>query len=271
MRGAALARMVWLFALSMPAVAANPPKPAAAPAPAQQITWQRVPVPGQSPLLVAIARPAQGRVRGAVLLLHGTHGFADQYVELAQDFARAGYLGVAACWFREGQGAGLRFVTPIACPADTPPLVDAASPDAQARLKALMAAVRRMPGGGRVALFGHSRGAGVVRTYLLGGGKAAAAILNSSGHPDATPDQVAPIRSRILIVHGEADGPADGGSPITAISRARRFEAALKSGGKPVETLYHPGGHNALFTDPALRARILPRMIDFLGGGVRQD
>jgi len=85
--------------------------------------WISIAVPGIGKLAAAVARPTGKGPYPTVLLLHGSHGFAQEYVRLAQDLARAGLLSVAACWFREGGGTGIRFITPIVCP-EAPPAPD---------------------------------------------------------------------------------------------------------------------------------------------------
>jgi alpha-beta hydrolase superfamily lysophospholipase len=85
---------------------------------------------------------------------------------------------------------------------------------------------------------------------VLGGGGAQALVLNSAGYPPMLTERAAAFDIPVLILHGEADDPADGGSPMTAVARARAFEAALRRAGKPVEAVYYPGGrHNGLFAD----------------------
>ena len=55
----------------------------------------------------------------------------------------------------------------------------------------------------------------------------------------------------ILILHGTADGSADGGGVNTRVALARDFEATLRRNQKPVEAHYTDGGgHNTLFTNP---------------------
>src|SRR5215217_3296817 len=49
----------------------------------------------------------------AVILLHGTHGFAQEYINIAHHLAHNGIIGIAACWFTGRKGAGQRFITPI--------------------------------------------------------------------------------------------------------------------------------------------------------------
>src|SRR6185369_11398801 len=92
---------------------------------------------------------------------HGSHGFAQEYVRLARDLASDGLLSVAACWFREGGGAGTRFITPIVWP-NAPPRPDPLSHEAMQTVSALVQAVRSLPDvrPESIGLFGHSRGGG---------------------------------------------------------------------------------------------------------------
>lgn len=99
---------------------------------------REVAAPEGGKLLMTIARPRAQGARPAVIILHGTHGFADEYVRLAQELASRGIVGIAVRWFPPGQGKGMRFVTPRACPGSTPPLTDGATPDGQARIAALV-------------------------------------------------------------------------------------------------------------------------------------
>ena len=108
---------------------------------------------------IDITVPDVGGLIAAVLLLHGSHGFAQEYVRLAQDLASGGLLSVAACWFREGGGAGTRFITPIVWPK-APPRPDPLSHEAVQTVSALVHAVRSLPDArpDSIRLFGHSRG-----------------------------------------------------------------------------------------------------------------
>lgn len=220
-------------------------------------------------LQIEVMRPRGSGLRPAVLILHGTHGYAREYRALAGAFADAGLVGVAACWFRGGEGAGRRFVTPLDCPADTPGIVDAGSVVAGARVDALVDAVMSLPGvdPSRVVILGHSRGGGAARNHVLRGSRARAIVLNASGHPPEVIASLAQLRTPTLILQGEGDSPADGGSEMTSVSRARAFEAAARQVGAPVEARYFPGaGHNALFQDATVRREVIERTVAFLLG-----
>lgn len=269
-----------LFALSSPAYQdftqtterrlGTPPVVSAAEPPAGTeklpVQWMKVSAPGQGVMLVAVARPRGAGPFPTVILLHGTHGFAQQYVRLAQDLARGGLLAVAACWFSGGSEAGARFITPIGCP-DAPPLVRADSPEAMQRVGALVQATHALPGArpDRIALFGHSRGGGAALNYILTADNVRVAVLNSAGYSSELAGRAGQVKTPILILHGMADSAADGGSPFTSVHMAHDFEAALRRAGKPVEVMYYKEGrHNSIFTSSAQYNDELRRMLEFL-------
>jgi len=242
--------------------------PADAPAGTEMLAvqWVKVAAPGQGVLLAAVARPPGAGPFPAVVLLHGSHGFAQQYVQLAQDLARGGLLAVAACWFSGGGGASSRFVTSIGCP-EAPPVPNASSPEALQTVDALVQAARALPGAraDRVGLFGHSRGGGATLNYILTADHVQAAVLDSAGYPSQLADLAGRVKAPILILHGTADGAADGGSEFTNVQRARDFEAALRRAGKPVEAMYYEGGgHNGIFTSATQHDDEVKRMVAFL-------
>jgi dienelactone hydrolase len=215
-----------------------------------------------------------------LVILHGTHGFGREYVALARDLAReAGVVAVAACWFAGRRGAGIQFVTPIECPEAPPLPVTGATPEALAVVDALLDAARGLPGvrADRVALLGHSRGAvSALFLALERGGRSRGAprdvgpalraiVLNSGAYPPDLVRRATELGVPTLLLHGTADSPADGGSEMTAVGRARGFAAALAAAGREVEAEYFEGaGHNALLADPAQRAASVRRMADFL-------
>ena len=234
------------------------------------VQWFKVAAPSLGVMLAAVARPRGAGPFPAIVLLHGTHGFAHEYVRLAQDLASGGgVLAVAACWFRGSAGSGARFITPIACP-DGPPMSPPSSPESLQALTALVQAVRTLPGArpDRVALFGHSRGAAPILRYVVGAGDVQAALLNSAGYPAGLSTD---LKAPILILHGTADSPADGGVAVTNIQMARDFEAKLLAAGKPVEAVYYEGGrHNDIFTSSTQYRDEVQKMLTFLRRHLRE-
>ena len=249
--------------------------PAAAPARADilpSVEWLRFAGPGGRTLLAAVARPTAPGLHPLLVLLHGTHGFAREYVTLARDLAReAGVVAVTPCWFAPGRGAGLAFVTPIEC-SGAPPMPDSSNtPEALAIVDALVDAARALPGvrPDRVALFGHSRGGVAALYYALERGRGAnslrAIVLNSTAYPPSLLRRAGELGVPTLMLHGTDDSPAQGGSPMTAANRARAYEAALRAAGKAVESRYFEGAdHGALFMDTAQRTESVSRMDEFL-------
>ena len=111
------------------------------------VKWIRVAVPDRGVMLAAVARPSGAGPFPVVILLHGTHGFAPQYVQWAQDLARARFLAVAACWFSGGYDNGSNVVTPpIPCPGMPPGKAAGAYPEAVHYIDALVQAARALPG-----------------------------------------------------------------------------------------------------------------------------
>jgi len=237
------------------------------------VEWMKVQADDVGTLLAAVARPAEGSGPfPTVILLHGSHGFAPEYVKLAKDLAARGVLAVAPCWFSGGGGSGARDVSaPIPCP-QAPPTPMPASPEAQRTIDALVQATRMRADvrGDRVFLFGHSRGAGASLHYASGKADVQAAILDSSGFGDPLAELAARVKVPLLILHGEADGSEiPGGSGFTDVRRAREFEAELRRLGKSVEAHYYPGGvHNGIFINPAQHQDEVNRIVSFVMGRI---
>ena len=238
------------------------------------VDWRLARAPGGGTILMAVARPAGEGPFPAVVILHGSHGFALEYVELAKELSRDGFVAVAACWFAPGSDAGMRFVSPLRCPPGTPPMSPHLSAEAARTINFVMRSVRAMPDvqADRIALFGHSRGAGAARDHVLRGGDARAVILNSAGYPDEVIEHAHRIDAPVLILHGERDDPRDGGAVMTNVARARAFQAALQKANRPVEAMFYPEGrHNGLFADPWQHADQVRRMRAFLQKYLRAD
>jgi len=228
------------------------------------IEWRTINTPDGN-VRFAIARPGGEGPFPAAIILHGRHGSAQEYVTLASDLAAKGVIAIAACWFDGGDGTGSRFITPIACAEGAPSAPNPAIDTRPRTIAALVQAARGMPDVGAVALIGHSRGGGAIASYLLLNGDVEAAILNSAGYGNNVLARAGDIRAPVLILHGDADSPADGGSAFTHISRARRFEQALRNAGGPVEAFYYEGGrHNGLFEDADQYRDEIRRIASFL-------
>jgi len=230
------------------------------------VQWVKVAVPDMGVMLAAVAQPSGAGPFPTVLLLHGSHGFAQEYVRLAQDLADGGLLAMAACWFQGGGGAGARFITPISCP-EAPPMPNASSSEAMQTVGSLVQAACALPRArpDRIGLFGHSRGGGATLNYILQMSNVQAAVLNSSSYPSQLADLSSQLKAPILMLHGTADSPADGGGAATNVQMARDFEAALRAAGKPVEAVYYEGGrHNDIFTSSTQYRDEVQRMVAFL-------
>jgi dienelactone hydrolase len=220
--------------------------------------WIQVPVGFQQAIRAVVVWPGGQRRGPVVVVLHGTEGFGEADVELARQFAHAGFVGVAACWF-----AG------EACPRG--PAFRGATMDATESLRALLAALRRLPAARleKVGLFGHSRGATLSLLLAAGGGVDAvvatgtqvAAQLTAGRRPvsiDTSPlDVVRTLRAPVLLLHGTAD-------PVTDVTWTRRYEQALRDAGKPVEAHYYVGGPHLLPFAAQTREDVMRRSIAFL-------
>ena len=227
------------------------------------VKWVTVAAPELGALRAVIAQPSGSGPFPTVLVLHGTHGFARQYVEWAVDLARAGFIAVAACWFSGGGGAGANDVSPpIQCP-EAPPLGAGEYPQAVKYVDALVQATRALAGAraDRLALVGHSRGAGATQQYLLAGGNAQAVVLHSSGYGLRPWTRAAEFNLPILLMHGTADTFGEN----TRFHLAREFETSLRAHKKVVEMARCDGcGHNTFFTSATQREAELKTITAFL-------
>jgi dienelactone hydrolase len=230
------------------------------------VPWITVSIPDIGVLPAAVIRPSGAGPFPTVLLLHGSHGFAHEYVRLARDLALNGFMAVAAGWFREGGGSGSRFVTPITCP-EAPLRPDPLSPGVLRIIDALVRATGSLPQArsDRIALFGHSRGGGAVLNYVLRRRGIRAAVLSSARYPTSLFSLCHELQTSILMLHGTDDRPEDGGTEFTNVEMARAFERALRSAEKQADAIYYPGGrHNDIFAQKSRYADELSRITAFL-------
>ena len=264
-----------LFAMLLSVLVTGCAGPAGTPTPdsvvgVDSVRWLRVRT-DSGVILAAVARPKGAGPFPALIILHGTHGFAEEYVQLARDMAHRGVLGIAACWFEGHKGAGTRYITPIDCPGG-PPFIDAPGLErfrlARKSLNALVSSVRTLPDvkTNSISLFGHSRGGGAALDYvLLHPREIEGLVLNSAGYPPEVTARAAEVDIPILLLHGTADSPTGGGSAVTSVNMARAFEAALRNAGKTVETTYYEGGgHETIFTARSQYEDALLRITTFL-------
>jgi dienelactone hydrolase len=254
-----------VLALSVPAVV-NVPAPAGQES--RPVKWVQIAAPGVGTMKAAVARPTGKGRFPAILGVRGAHGFAQEYVQLAQDLAQGGVLAIAPCWFRGGGGPGTAAVKSLDVCPDAPALPGPLTPESRAIVDALVTAARAMPDvrGDRIALFGQSRGASASLHYALTGGSVQALVLNSSGYPQHFADQAAKLPAPVLILHGAKDGPGDpGGNEITSLPRLRAFEAAARKASQRVEAhVYEDGGHTTFFTRPEQNRDSVQRITAFL-------
>ena len=230
------------------------------------VPWIAISIPDIGVLPAAVIRPSGAGPFPTILLFHGSHGFAHEYVRLARDLALNGFLAIAVGWFREGGGPGSRFVTPIVCP-EAPPRPDPLAPEVIRLIDSLVHATRSLPQAksDRIALFGHSRGGGAVLNYVLRRRGIRAAILSSARYPTDLLHLCHELQTPILMLHGTDDRPEDGGTEFTNVEMARTFERALRSATKQVDAIYYSGGrHNDIFAQQNRYADELSRICAFL-------
>jgi dienelactone hydrolase len=224
--------------------------------------WLEIATPRGYRLLAAVFRPATDDPRPVIVLVHGGHGFLQQYLHLARDLANSGFVALAGCWFA-GHGSVEMTSPPVQCPA-APPYEN---PQAGVReLEAMVGVGRSLPGvrADRVGLFGHSRGASAALWYATRVGDVQAAILNSGGYSEGLQIAAQRVSVPLLVFHGTADSPQGGGGPESAIERARALEARLSERGADFAVVYYPGAdHSDFWIVPEQRADSYARMIAF--------
>lgn len=101
--------------------------------------------------------------------------------------------------------------------------------------------------------------------YVLTFGRVQAVVIHSGGYGTQPADHAAQFNVPILILHGTADSPANGGNAVTNVRMARELEAALRREGKPVEAIYYEGGgHDSFFDNGTQYDAELTNMVTFL-------
>ena len=238
-------------------------------------------VPGQNPQSITIEAPGGRIISGAVawpegqgpfpvvILLHGTSGYKQSDVLLAQDFARSGLFALTGCWFAGNPGAT---VPPdaIACPNG--PTYKSVSPEATRDVQALIDTAKRIEGvrASSIGLWGQSRCATLALVVASSSSDIAAVVATSAaytqlggsgpgwigctGTPELVPFPVVrELRSAVLMLHATGD-------ETVPVQQIRRYEAGLKEAGKTYGVFYYEGGtHSFAYAPSALRNDALQR------------
>ena len=219
-------------------------------------SWYTVPAADGRTMVLAVydPRPTLDEARPAILVLHGSHGFATAYLQIAHDLAeQTGYVVAAGCWFDGiGPDADASNVTSIQCPGA--PAYAGANGGSWQAVWTLAQAVHVYAGGAGLGLFGHERGATVALQLAsmpefddltIGGVIASSGVYTAL--PQATlPDAPTPLAlveslsAPVLILHGQADTQA-------RFSNAALYYQRLQSLGKPAQCVVYPrAGHDAI-------------------------
>jgi dienelactone hydrolase len=243
--------------------------------------WYSVAGPAGTNTVMLIAffglpvRPGALIGKDAILVLHGTSGFARQHVEIAKQLhADTGLITAAACWF-SGDGwqdpttpGDQSDITPIACP-DAPPFKNTTSTYSSTNgggasryswpsVRSLLEGVRNFSGPGKVGVFGHSRGAeiaaqmasfGYIDAVALSAGvyrdlKVDGTPMDYRGYDYPPPYGVADkLAAPALVLHGTQDTQTNGAT----FTYAQQYVQKLQSLSKPVQWCYYdPFGHDAV-------------------------
>lgn len=233
-----------------PGPAAGTWTPTAAPAavPRSSAPWIEVVAPNSRKLLAVVYRPEGAGPFPVVVVLHGSSGFEPNYLSLAEDLARGGFIVVVGCWFSGSFGRG---ATADVVPCPDAPEFGGANLDTIGYALALVEAAATQPGvrGERIGIFGHSRGAQAALLIASTVGRVQAVVASagagSGGAIDTPPlSLVAGLQAPVLLLHGTADRTVD-------VQHAQSYEQAARSLGKTVEAHYYEGTDHPL---PFLRA-----------------
>ena len=190
-----------------------------------------------------------------IVWLHASGGFQLNDVKMAQDFAKAGFIGVAVGWFGGHYSRG----TPV---ASWPDAIDwANSPDISNQgtlienIKSFIVTVRTLPKTRKdwLGLIGHSAGSGTSITIAATGADVQA-VVALAGYPQYTPLDW--LQAPVLILQGTADD-------LINADEARAFEEKLRSLGKPFESYYYEGADHMFPYNAPWREDMLQRAVAF--------
>lgn len=231
--------------------------------------WIKIDGPEGGTIHAFVSRPRGDGPFPIVVVLHGTDGFRQRYVYLAEDLAKHGFVAVAACWFgghyfwrgRFDQSGRSPHPDAIHCPDG--PAYKWASLAATKDVTAIVEAARKLPGvlPQRVGLFGHSRG-GVIALVTASSGGDVQAVVASAAHyrqraRDASPLELAgSLTAPVLLLNGTRD-------PLIDIGELQEYERRLRELGKAVEAHAYDGAPHDLPFELGTQSDVLRRAVTF--------
>jgi dienelactone hydrolase len=190
--------------------------------------------------LTAILRPDGPGPFAVVLVLHGSDGLERDYLSVAQDVAKAGFLVLYGCWQAGEMGStGNRI-----CSEATSMLEWLADPPNNSGNE-LIAFARSLPTArsDRIGLYGMSRGGNASLWAASTGAQVQAIVADAPPDlPDAK-DVVTTLAAPVLLMHGTED-------PQTPVKASREYEKAARDKGKPIVALYFEGIGHVVSTQP---------------------
>jgi dienelactone hydrolase len=219
--------------------------------------------PERARLQAVVFRPPGNGPFPLLLVLHGSDGVHQGYLQWAPNFARAGYVTVVGCWFGTSQGQ---------YPCQAVPGLMAPNLQATKNVVALIDAGRRVPGvrRDRVGLIGNSLGGGMVAIAasagadVQGGVAISGAFESTISRNDASAIAVvANLRGPLLILHGTSDANVP-------VREARTYEDSARKLGKSVQAYYYDGGEHGLPWSPKFGEDVFRRSLEFLNQYVRR-
>jgi dienelactone hydrolase len=236
--------------------------PAEAPFPdVPRAQWLKIQGSDGRKFLTAILRPEGTGPFPVVVVLHGSNGLTKEYLSVAEDVARAGFLVVFGCWQAgQTQTDGNRI-----CSEATPQARWVADPAANSG-KELIAMARTLPDGraDRIGLFGLSRGGHAALWAASTGANVQAVVVDAPAHaPNIDPAPAKPLgvlvglTAPVLMMHGTADS-------VIPVEQSREYERAARAVGKPVTTVYFDGVGHMTTVVPESQAEARDRAITFL-------
>lgn len=232
--------------------------------------WIEVNAPENRKIKAIIARPKGDGPFPIIIILHGTDGFRHRYVELAEAFAKQGFVAIAGCWFGGHYFFRGRFEPSGRAPhhdaitCSEGPVYKWATFAATRDVTAIIEAARKLPEvkPDRIGLFGHSRG-GVVALLTASIGGNVQAVATSAAHylkrqsPDTPVINMAEmLTTPVLLLNGTAD-------ELVHVQEATEYVRVLRRLGKPVEMHIYEGAPHDLPFDWDTSEDVFRRAVTF--------